>query len=81
MFSLLQANQYLSICGRLVSTERNVLTDYLLSLGLYLQAVWEQLVVEGLLTSIISISTWLIRKAGPRPTSRSNDVCDPCSFP
>lgn len=28
-----------------------------------------------------SPSTWLICKAGPRPSDRRKDVCDSCSFP
>lgn len=43
MFNLSQASTLASV-GGWVSIERGVLTDCLLSLGLYLQAVWEQLV-------------------------------------
>ena len=79
VFNLSQAST-LALAGGWVSTESDVLTDCLLPLELYLRAVWEQLVQRACFFPS-SPSTWIISKAGPRPSGSSNDVCGPYSFP
>lgn len=79
MFNLLRANT-LAFTGEWVSIKRNVLTHCSLSLALYLHVVWEQL-AKRTCSLPSSPSTWLISKAGPRPSGRSHEVLGPCSFP
>lgn len=79
VFNLLQAST-LALAGGWVSVESDVLTDCLLPLGLYLQAVWEQLVQRACLFPSSPV-TWIISKTGPRPSGRSNVLCGPCCFP